>query len=258
MRRLVRLLWIVTFAICGEAAAANLDPAQVAAVDKAADAFAALGKDAYKTGNPPRQTDPAARELLDVIFGTAELSSGAAPVPFEQIDGLNDWASQVVRTGMIYVFAGTGIADMAKLQDINPKVPAQIAKNTVAFAPEMGRFFDAQLTLSRAEIDTVAAEMAAHPDKFQSSAAATGLARMRAGLTQTLIGTVTTFPVPGLETAWMRERELTLVAVAPSAAKFLDADARSQIHDRAMKVAETMSDQAVKDGLIAFAKTISP
>jgi hypothetical protein len=258
MGRLVGLLWAVAFAICGEAAAANLDPAQIAAVDKAADAFAALAKEAYKTGNPPRESDPAAKELLDIIFGTAELNFGAATAPFEQIDGLNDWASRVVATGMIYVFAGTGIADMAKLQDINPAVPAQIAKNTVAFAPEIGRFFDAQLALSRAEIDTVAAEIAAHPDKFQSSGAAAGLARMRAGVTQTLVGVVTTFPVPGLETGWMRERELALVAIAPSAARFLDADARTQIHDAALKVAETMSDQAVKDGLIAFAKTISP
>jgi len=259
MRRLARILWIAVFAASGgAAAAANFDPAQIAAIDKAADAFAALGKDAYKTGEPPRQSDPAAKKLLDVIFGTSGLNAGATPVPFEQIDALNDWASRIVKTGMIYVFAGTGIADIAKLQDLNPKVPEQIAKNTTAFALEIGRFYDAQLSVSRAEIDAVAAEMAAHPDKFASAGAAAGLARMQGGMTQTLVGVVTTFPVPGLEPGWMRERELALIAIAPSAAGFLEPDSRKQIRDAAMQVADTMTDQAVKDGLIAFAKTISP
>ncbi|HYM72228.1 MAG TPA: hypothetical protein VET89_04555 [Stellaceae bacterium] len=259
MRYFVQLLWIVLFAAGADvAAAATFDPAQIAAVDKAADAFAALAKDAYKTGSPPRQADPAARDQLDIVFGTAGLNDGSNPVPFEQIDKLNEWLLRIVQTGMVYVFAGTGIADIAKAQKIDAKAQAQIVKNTVAFAPEMGRFYDAQLAVSRAEIDTVAAEIAAHPEKYKSGKAATGLTHMRGGLTQTLVGVVTTFPVPGLEPAWMRERLLALVAIAPSAAKFLDADQRKQIRDATLQIADTMTDQSVKDGMIAFAKTIMP
>jgi len=259
MTRLAGVLWIALFATFGPAAAAaNFDPEQVAAVDKAADAFAVLGMEAYQTGAPPRQSDSTAKELLDIIFGTAALNDGPDPIPFAQIDKLNDWLLRVVKTGMIYVFAGTGIADIEKISTVDAKVQQQIAANTTAFAPELGRYYDSQLALSRAEMDTVAAEMAAHPDKFTSSNATSGLAQMRTGLTQTLIGVVTTFPVPGLDPTWMRERELALVAIAPSAARFLDDGSRKQVREAALQVADTMSDQAVKDGLVAFAKTIMP
>jgi hypothetical protein len=258
MRRLVGILWFVAFAASGTAAAAGFDPAQTAAIDKAADAFAALAKDSYKTGSPPRQADPAARDLLDVIFTTSGLNQGGGPVPFEQIDKLNDWLLRIVKTGMVYVFAGTGIADIAKAQGIDAKVQQQIVKNTVTFAPENGRYFDAQLAVSQAEIDSVTAEMAAHPDKFKAANAISGLAKMRGGLTSSLVGVVTTFPVTGLDPAWLRARELALIAIAPSAARFLEPDAREKVRDAAMQVAETMADQAVKDGLIAFARTIAP
>jgi hypothetical protein len=259
MQRLIRVLWIVLLATNGDvAAAAKFDPEKIAAIDKAAGALAELGKDAYKTGTPPRQSDPAVKELLDVVFGTAGLNDGPDPVPFAQIDVINDWLLRVVKTGMIYVFAGTGIADLEKISNLDEKVQAQIAKNTAAFAPEMGRYYDAQLAVSQAEIDMVGSEIAAHPEKFKSSNVTSGLAQMRAGLTHTLIGVVTTFPVAGLDPAWMRERELALIAIAPSAARFLEPESRQQIRAAALQVSETVGDQAVKDGLIAFAKTVMP
>jgi hypothetical protein len=262
IRRLVRVLWIAVFAAGNAAVAANFDPAQIAAIDKAADAFAEMGKDAYKTGTPPRLSDATVKALLDVIFATEKLNDGPDSVPFERLDKLNDWLLRVVKTGMVYVFAGTGIADFEKAASVDAKAQQQtqqrIAANTVAFAPEMGRYYDAQLAVSRALIDSVTTELTAHPDKLTSAAATSGLAQMRNGMTQTLIGVVTTFMVPGIEPAWMRERELVLVAIAPSAAKFLDPGQRKKVGDTTLQVANSMSDQAVKDGLVAFAKTISP
>ena len=259
MHRLTRLLGIALFVLCCSIAdAAQFNPAQMAAVDKAAEAFAQLGKDAYKTGKPPRQSDPAVAKLLDVIFGTAKLNDGPDPVPFAQISKLNDWLLRVLQTGFIYISSGTGIADIDKVASADEKAQEQIGQNLVAFAPEIGRYYDAQLAVSQAETDTILVEMAAHPDRFKTDRAAHGLATTRGGLTRTLIGVVTSFPEPGLDPSWIRDREAALMAIAPTVVKFLDADSRKQIVAAALQVAGTMDDQSVKDGLAAFANAIAP
>jgi hypothetical protein len=260
MYRIARSLCIALLVTSWSIAeAAQLDPAQVAAAGKAADALAKLGKDAYQTGKPPRQSDPKVAKLLDVVFGgTAKLNDGPDPVPLEQLDKLNDWLLSVLKTGMIYICAGTGISDLTKVGSADEKAQLQIGKNLVAFAPEMGRYYDAQLAVARAESDTIAAALAAHPDRFKSDQAAQGLATTRGGLTQTLIGVVTSFPAPGLDPSWIRDREVALMAIAPTAAKFLEEDSRKKVAAAALQVADTMQDAGVKDGLTAFAKAIAP
>jgi len=257
-----RLTWLVCIALLAApwriGAAAQFDPGQIAAVDKAADALAQLGKDAYKTGNPPRQTDPEAAKLLDLVFGTAKLNDGPDPVPFAQLDKLNDWLLRVLQTGFIYICAGTGINDLTKVATLDEKTQRQLAANVVAFAPEVGRYYDAQLAVSRAETDTIVAELTAHPDRLKSDQAMRGLAIARGGVAKTLIGVVTTFPAPGLEPTWIRDREKALMAIAPSAARFLEEDSRNQVAAAALQVAGAMPDPAVKDGLAAFAKAIAP
>ncbi|HXC28598.1 MAG TPA: hypothetical protein VNV38_11635 [Stellaceae bacterium] len=261
MYRIVRPICIALLATSWHIAeAAQLDPAQVAAAGKAADALAALGKDAYQTGKPPRQSDPKVAKLLDDVFnGTAKLNDGPDPVPLAQLEKLNDWLLAVLKAGFVYIGAGTGISDIAAIaSSSDPKVDQQINANLVAFAPEMGRYYDAQLAVAHAEADTVAVELAAHPQRFVMGPAAQGLATTREGLAQTLVGVVTSFPTPGLDPAWIRDREAALMAIAPSAAKFLKDDERKQVAASALQVAGTMSDQAVKDGLTAFAKAVSP
>src|SRR5579863_2821177 len=100
MYRIARSLCIALLVTSWSIAeAAQLDPAQVAAAGKAADALAKLGKDAYQTGKPPRQSDPKVAKLLDVVFGgTAKLNDGPDPVPLEQLDKLNDWLLSVLKT----------------------------------------------------------------------------------------------------------------------------------------------------------------
>jgi hypothetical protein len=161
----------------------------------------------------------------------------------------------VLQTGAIYILAGTGIADITKASSADQK---QIGLNIVAFAPEVGCYYDAQLAVPRAETDTLVAEIAANPDLFTSSQAMHGLATTRGGLTQTLIGIVTTFPLTGVDPAWIRDREVALMAFAPSAVKFLEADSRKQIAAAALRVAEGIEDPGAKEGLTAFAKAIGP
>ena len=51
------------------ALAADRDVAAASAkATKAADDFAVLSKDAYQSGNAPRQSDPAAGPLVDAVF----------------------------------------------------------------------------------------------------------------------------------------------------------------------------------------------
>src|SRR5262249_46756202 len=118
MNRWLRTAYALALAIAtvgSPASAASLDIAKIAAIDKAADGFAAMARDAYRTGQPPRQTDPAAKALLDTVFDTSALKDGT-PVPFAEADKLNDWVLRVVTVGSVYIFAGTGITDFARLQ----------------------------------------------------------------------------------------------------------------------------------------------
>ena len=57
-------------------AAAALDAGKIAAISKAAKSFVALAKNSASTGRPPRQSDPAIKQLLDTVFDTTEIQRG--------------------------------------------------------------------------------------------------------------------------------------------------------------------------------------
>jgi hypothetical protein len=54
----------------------------------------------------------------------------------------------------------------------------------------------------------------------------------------------------------MRDRLPVLAAIAPVAAKFLQADDRQELSHTAREVAAALGDAGVKQGLAQFAKTI--
>ncbi len=257
MQRVFQVLFLlVVGGLGGTAGAATIDSAKFAAVEKAADEFIALSKDSYKTGQPPRQTDPKAGPLLDIIFNTAGVNEGP-PAPMADLDKINDWMLRVVRVGSVYVFAGTGIADLSQIKGLDEKQQQQVTKNSAAFAPEVGRYFDAEIDLEHALIDTVDAEMKAHPEKYQSAQSQHGLARLKGGLKQTLAGALSTFVTPGITTAWMRERLRPLASIAPSIARSLAEPDRRQLADLSRQVATRIDDSEVKGGLENFAKVLS-
>src|SRR5579864_1088074 len=249
MRRFLHAVWVIAL-IAGSdmAAAAGFDATKIADIKRAGEAFQTLGKNAYQTGQPPRQSDPAVKKLLDTIFDTSVLN-GPTPVTFAQFLDVNNWLAQVVNTGLIYVTAGTGIADLASVKGVTANQQAQMNANVIAYAPEMGRYYDAQLGVSKVEIDLVTAELAAHPDNYQTETRAQWIAKMRSGLAQTLAGVIETFQLPGVDPAWLRDRLPALAALAPTAAKFLEPDQKQQVHDLAAKVAAASSDAAIKTGL---------
>jgi hypothetical protein len=97
-------------------------------------------------------TDPAARALIDTVFDTRELAGGARPMA--ELGHLNAWNLAVLKIGVVYILAGTGATDISALAN-DQATQQRVERNTVTFAPEFGRYFDAQLALQGAIVDTV-------------------------------------------------------------------------------------------------------
>lgn len=255
-----RLVWMFCLLIgvgfVAAAGAAGVDAAKSTAVNKAAEAFAALAKDAYKTGQPPRQTDPAAKPLLDAVFNTTGVSDGA-PASLADMDVLKEWLLRTISVGSVYLLAGTNIQDPAHIANLDEQQQSQITRNTAAFAPEIGRYFDAEIDLEHAIIDGVDAEMKLHPEKYQSPQSQSGLAKIKGGVKQTLAGALTTFLTPGISAAWMQERLRVLASIAPSVARSLPAQDRHDLAEISRQVAARVDDAEVKRGLESFAKAVS-
>ena len=256
MRRSLQIIALMSTLAMGPVGAHALDAGKVEAVDKAADAFAALAKDSHNTGRPPRQSDPAARPLIDVVFDTAEATRER--VPWDQLLTLNKWNLAVIKVGLVYMLAGTGAADLAALND-KPEAATKVDRNTVAFAPELGRYFDAQLRLQGAIMDTVQEFLrTAKRSQLDNPQFKSGVGQIRSGVAQTITGMIGTFTVEGTTDDWRRARLSVANAIAPKAAKFLPAEEKGSVRAAALEVAGQMTDAKVKAGLEAFAKTLAP
>jgi len=92
---------------------------------KAADDFAALTKDAYRTGKVPRQSDPAAGALLDALFNVDVLKANTALAKAD-LSSLADWSAAQGKVGSIYIFSGTGISDPSRATSDPPCVNRSI------------------------------------------------------------------------------------------------------------------------------------
>lgn len=256
MRRCLFALLSIGLAVgAGAAWAGSLPAGKIAAVDKAAAGFAAMAKGSAESGKPPRQSDPAVKALLDTVFDTQGLAA-LAPIAFADIEGLNDWSLKINDVGAVYVFAGTGISDPAQIANVTEAMTRRVGQNRIDFSPEMGRYLDASLQVTQALVLSVMAEMEAKPETFKNAQVQQGLAEIRGRVKQSLSGVLAWFLTPGLDPAWMRGRLPVLAAIAPVAAKFLQADDRRELSRTAQQVAGAVSDAAVKQGLTQFAKTI--
>jgi hypothetical protein len=83
MPRVLGIICVLSIAaFAGSARAAAIDAAKVAAVEKAAAEFLVLAKDSYKTGQPPRETDPGSARRRLIQCSTRRVSTRAAPFVF--------------------------------------------------------------------------------------------------------------------------------------------------------------------------------
>jgi hypothetical protein len=215
--------------------------AAAADAGKAASDLNSLAKDAFETGRPPRQTDPGVKSLLDRVFGTDVLARRT--VGESDLGATADWSMAVVKAGAVYILAGTGISDFSKMTN-DPKLPERINQNVVAFAPEMGRYFDAQLAVMGGMLDAINASMAG--GKTSNAKVESGLEKVRRGITATLTGALSTVATGGLSDEWRRARLPALKAAAPKAAKLLLGDQCHAVRDAAVQAAGMLSNATLQ------------
>ncbi|HEY1753106.1 MAG TPA: hypothetical protein VGG29_17745 [Caulobacteraceae bacterium] len=251
MRRWLGVAAAVVLAGCGQgggpAGGSGLQAASAAA-HAAADKFVAMAQGSAANGQVPRQSDTAAGPLLNAVFDTAALP--AQPPPFSQLDPINDWLGSINRVGITYILAGTGVTDISKATaDVGP----QTLRNVVAFAPEMGRYYDAEMAVTGAEAATISQELAAHPDEMKSGESADGLTKMRGGVAQMMSGVMATLAETNNTPDWKAARAKALAAMAPSAARLLTPDAKAGLRASASQAA---ADPALKAALNQVATTM--
>jgi hypothetical protein len=258
MHALVRGLSIVLLvASAGLAGAAPLDPTKVSAVRTAANELSKLGMPSRQVGGqPPRISDPKVNALVDIVFDLRALTA-AEPVPLSDLGGVNDWSKAIVEVGSVYIFAGTGVADPSKVES-TPALAQQVEKNTVDYAPEMGRYFDAQLGVGRAILVMVNTHLAANPADAQKPNFKAGLPDIFGGVARTFVSGITTLPTAGLTDEWRKARLPALQALAPHVAGVLDADDLKTVHNLTIQVADGSTDAALKDGLRKIAAVFQP
>lgn len=220
------------------------------AAHTAADQFATLAKPSLTNGQPPRQTDPAAGPLLDAIFNTGVLQSSPTA---DDLDAINDWLSSCLKAGQVYMLAGTGLTD---INSADATGQAKIGQNLAAFAPEFGRFIDAELVIEGAEAASVMQSLAANPDTAKNPQSAQGFDKVRAGIEQTAGGVITTVSGPGLPNDWREARARSLLAFAARAAPFLNDAQKQALATAATQAAQSSDDPQLASLLSQFAAAI--
>jgi hypothetical protein len=227
------------------AAAGALDAGKVAAVKKAAEDFVKLAEPARKSGAAPRAADAPAKALLDAVLDTSALRA-AEPLPFSELGKINDWNMAILQTGIVYLFAGTGITDITQAAN-DPAVGQKANQNTVAFAPEMGRYFDAQLEITRVMLETIGQHLRANPADRDKPNFKSGLRNVYGGAVQTFASAVSTLALDGLSDVWRRERLPAITALAPQIALIADAEQAQGTRDIAAAVVQGSGDDVVKE-----------
>jgi hypothetical protein len=216
----------------------------------AAKRFTDLAHDAYQSGKPPRQTDAAVTPLLDAVFDV-DILQKKPTLANGDFQALADWAKAALDAGSVYMLAGTGKTEFSQLAS-DPKLVQMIDRNTAAYAPEVGRYVDAELAVGGSMAEIIAANSSGDgPDSKPNLSS--GQQQVRDGIAKTINGVLQTFVVEGISDDWRRARLTALDSVAPKAAKLLSVEQCSAVRDTARAVSAAMGNTEVKAGLATFA-----
>jgi hypothetical protein len=254
MRRYVQILTVLTAlaAPWSIAQAQTLNAAKLDSINKATESFLALAKDSLETGKPPRYSNPAAKPLLDAVLDTKAVEG--KPVPWSALELLQNWSKAAAKIGVVYYLAGTGTADLAVLT----KDPQKLAKangNTVTYAAELGRYYDAQVRLLAAMVDAAAAQSSvATPEQLKDPAFRATLNSISSDTARNLSALLGTFVIDGLPDDWLLLRVVIMLDITPKAAKFMSPDDRQRVRNAAAEVAEVMKNPDVKSGVSTIAR----
>jgi hypothetical protein len=255
MRRHLQILTVLTVIAtpCGFAQAQTLTAAKIDSVNKAADSFVGLAKDSNTTGKAPRYSDPAVKPLLDTALDTKDIRGGK-PLPWSSIQLLQDWHSATLKIGVVYYLAGTGAKDVDALS-ADPKKVIKANSNTAAFAPEFARYYDAQIRIYSAMVDTAAAQLAAATDEQKKDAGfRTTLGNISAGMANAITGVLGSFMHPGVSDDWMLLRTVVLLDITPKTAKFMAPQDREAVKNAAAAIADQIKNPDMKSGVNAIAR----
>lgn len=201
-------------------------------------------KDVRRNGNAPRQTDAKVGPLLSAVFGADTLKS-KTNLATRDLEALGGWSTAATQAGMFYLFAGTGVADPAKAPD-DPKLAQQFNRNVAAYAPEVGRYLDAVLTINGKMAELVVN----NSDSIDEEAKSKDLkAQVQFRAASVIYGAIQVFNIKLVADDWRRDRLPALSYAIPRAAKLVSADQCRELRDLARSTAAAMRDPAVKRGL---------
>jgi hypothetical protein len=137
----------------------------------------------------------------------------------------------------------------------DPDFGQRVEKNTVEFAPEMGRYIDAQLGISEALLVLLNTHLAANPADRDKPYFQKNLPVVYDSAARTLAGAISTLPTVGLTDAWRKQRLPAMQALGPHVAKVLDAEDAKALRDISLQVAEANTDAELQAGLRKLADT---
>jgi hypothetical protein len=227
------------------ASAQTVDPARVAAAQKAAATFVGLAAGSHKSGQAPRQSDPKVKALLDAVFDLSALPTNAV-LPMSELNRVNEWQKAILDVGVVYILAGTGIDNIANIGK-DPSIGPRTDKNGVDFAPEYGRYIDAQLGVTTVMLRMINAHLAANPGDRAKFGPALG--QIFGGAAQQMAGAITTLAIPDHVDAWRKQRLPVMLALAPPLAQGADPSHAKELNGMALRAAGSLTDPEVQAAL---------
>jgi hypothetical protein len=263
MRHLLPIIAGLVLAACHPSDQAAIEPADAAhaspelttaaaAAHKAADSFLVLAGDSSHSGQVPHAYDPVARPLVDAVFDMGPLPS--QPVPMSQLAAINDWLTSVSKVGRAYVLAGTGAA--RDDDPTGPTVEAQVDKNFTSYAPELGRYLDAQNALMSLEAASIARERVAEPAMLSTPDGQQELAAMRGPLLKSIDAVLVILAHPGPTAEWRRSRMPYLMALTTQAMKLNTPADVAAVRAHVLTLAASSDDATLRVDLAEMAKTM--
>jgi hypothetical protein len=231
--------------------------AVASAADKAATDFAALAAPARQSGEPPRESDPAVKQLLDTVVDMRVLYRERTTLA--DLQALIQWGRAISKVSTDYLLAGTGITGTAEPGQIerSPTLTARSNENVSRFAPELGRTLDAQIIIDRVMAGALMAARQSNPAAFQKAEAQQYLASVQHATYEQFRSALITLASPALSDDWRRARLLALAEYGPTAARMMLPEDGGSVRQTTIDVAQCQTDQQVRTELLSLAKSFA-
>lgn len=227
--------------------------AAAGAADKAATDFAALAAPARRSGQVPRETDPAVKPLLDAVYDLSVLRQDGVTVG--DLKAMAEWSRAVDKVSAEYYLAGTGLTGPLDLAQIgrSATLTARTNENIGRFAPETGRAFDAAMILSHIAGDVLLTLRQTNSAAFQKVEVQQSYAAAQRALYLQFRSSLIALGFPTLNDDWRRARLVPLGDLALSTGKLVVPADGGTLRQLAIDVSQCQGDQQVATKLLSVA-----